>query len=265
MKRSFTSLFLLAVCFFLLESFGGDGNLKRSTGSPGGYTNSPGDGKTCTNCHGSAVAVTGWVTSNVPASGYVPGTVYQITVTATSAGTNKGFECSPQTPAGALVGTVAAGTGMKLTNSNKAVTHNAVVSSNPAVWTFNWTAPATGVGNVTFYSAICIGENYIRTTTLVIPQASGIGIEEKNLVNYNLYPNPVVDKINIAYSLNKSDKVTVDLYSLDGRFISTLTSGLQASGNHLMDFDLPAGTSKGVYLLQVTAGGEKKQSRVVVQ
>lgn len=57
--------------------------------SPYYYTGSPGDGHSCAQCHGSSSTVSGWITSTIPASGYVPGTTYQITATNSISGSGK--------------------------------------------------------------------------------------------------------------------------------------------------------------------------------
>jgi hypothetical protein len=158
---------------FLLSAYGG-GDDKYASGSPGGYSGSPGDGQNCHACHGGSVAnVSGWITSNIPIAGYTPGTIYTITATATGSG-RKGFEISPQTPSGSLVGTLTASSGNHLCNSSKAVTQSSGVNSNPAIWTFSWTAPAAGTGSVTFYGAFAVTSSATKLTTMVVNEASSI-------------------------------------------------------------------------------------------
>lgn len=152
----------------LLMGYGGVENGDYPSGSPAGYTGSPGDGKNCTQCHnGSASTVTGWITSNIPASGYTAGSTYTITVTVSGSGA-KGFEVSPQNPSGTLLGTLTAGTGSHLTGSGKYVTQNSSVNSNPATWTFTWTAPAVGTGDVTFYGAFTVNKPVTKLSTLLV-------------------------------------------------------------------------------------------------
>ena len=159
---------------FLLSAFGGGNNSHYPSGSPGGYTGSPGDGHNCTACHGgSASNVTGYITSNIPADGYVPGTTYTITCSSTGSG-NKGFECSPQSVSGALLGTVSAGSGNHLCNGNKAVTHSSAVGGSSATWTFSWVAPAAGTGAVTFYGAFVISKPVIKLCTLVVNESVAV-------------------------------------------------------------------------------------------
>ncbi|HOW30090.1 MAG TPA: T9SS type A sorting domain-containing protein [Bacteroidales bacterium] len=142
------------------------------TGAPAGYTGSPGDGKNCTDCHtGTASTVSGWITSNIPATGYEPGQTYQITATNNITGSGKyGFEVSPQNTSGTLLGTLAAGSNNQLVGNNKYVTH---VSASETVktWTFNWTAPAAGTGNVTFYGAFARNKpGPVRLSTLSVSE-----------------------------------------------------------------------------------------------
>jgi hypothetical protein len=166
MKRHFLLFLpLLVLAIGLFTGFSGD-DPEYPTGAPAGYTGSPGDGKNCTQCHGgSPSTVSGWITSDIPPEGYTPGNTYTITVTVTG-GSRKGFEVSPQNPAGALLGTLTAGTGNKLVGSNKYVTQNAGSYNNPAVWTFTWTAPAAGTGLVTFWGAFCASEPVTKLSTL---------------------------------------------------------------------------------------------------
>ena len=248
------SSFGLIIIVVLLTAFGG-GELKYSSGAPPGYTNSPADVYNCTHCMGgSAVPVIGWITSDVPVSGYIAGTTYTITVTATGSG-KKGFEVSPQDSAGNLIGTLIAGTGNKLVGTGKYVTHSSTLNSNPATWHFQWKAPDPGVGDVIFYGSVAVTQNATKTTTLTVSQST-VGISSLELTNVKLYPNPCIDKVNLSFSLNTATPVTIDLLSLDGKVIKTLVSENSTTGDHSYQFglDQPA----GLYLLQIrTSGGTK--------
>lgn len=131
-----------------------------SAGAPAGRTGSPGDGASCTGCHaGTPNNQAGMITSNIPAGGYTPGQTYQITGTVSAAGRTKfGFQISPQSPNGSLLGTLvnATPTLTQIVGNNKYITHTAAGnqgSNGSHTWTFNWIAPAAGTGNVTFYGA----------------------------------------------------------------------------------------------------------------
>ncbi len=156
-----------------ITAFSGD-DADYPSGAPAGNTGSPGDGQSCTSCHGgTATTVTGYITSDIPTSGYTAGTTYNLTVTVPGA-TNlrKGFEVSPQNATGTQLGTLIAGTGNHLTGGTKYVTHSSGSMANPAVWSFQWTAPASGTGTVTFYGAFCVSEPVTQLSTLVVNESA---------------------------------------------------------------------------------------------
>jgi hypothetical protein len=169
MKKKIYLLLLLAFsATFLLTAYSGDDS-DYPSGSPAGYSGSPGDGQDCHNCHGGSVGtVSGWITSDIPASGYVPGTTYNITVTVTGSG-GHGFEVSPQNPTGSFLGTLIAGSNSHLVGSgNHWITQNQKINSNPATWTFQWTAPVAGSGPVTFYGAFTVTKSNTKLSTLLV-------------------------------------------------------------------------------------------------
>lgn len=163
---------LLAVMVITISISGFNTAISNPDGAPAGRTGSPGDGgATCqaSGCHsGSPTTVANIITSNVPVTGYVPGTTYTITVTVTGTG-KKGFQVSPQTPTGALVGSLTAGTGNKIV-STKYVTHTSAKNTSSAVWTFQWKAPVAGTGAVTFYGAFAITTGTTRKSTMVVQE-----------------------------------------------------------------------------------------------
>ena len=233
---------------FILAGFSGD-ELDNSSGAPAKNTNSPGDGQNCTHCMGgSATAVTGWITSDVPATGYVPGNTYTITATGTGTG-RKGFEISPQDLAGNLIGTLIAGSGNKLVGSNIYVTHSSAVTANPAVWHFQWTAPATGVGDVTFYGSFAVTQSATKTTTMVVSQST-VGMTEISDPEWRFYPNPAHEKILMNLSAFRDETIRVDLLSLRGEVLRNLVHiGVQAGTG---TFEVSLGQPSGIYLVRLT-------------
>ena len=155
MKKFYKVLSVLAIpAFLLLYSYTG--------GSPGGKTGSPGDGgATCTQCHaGTAQPQGGLISTTVPFSGYEPGETYTVTVSANMSGISKyGFELTAESNGGVKQGTfsVTDPARVKKVNGGKAVTHTSggtVASGGSISWSVDWTAPAAGTGQVTFYTAV---------------------------------------------------------------------------------------------------------------
>jgi|GEM_PF-4728041 len=158
-----TILFTGIISIMVFDAAFNEAN-SHTSGAPAVRTGSPGDGgATCKNCHAGPNPTTqaGLITSNIPVAGYTGGQTYTITATITRSGHTKfGFEISPQNISGTQLGTliVTNTTEMQLVGSGKYITHKSagVTGTNARTWTFNWTAPVAGTGNVTFYGAFNI-------------------------------------------------------------------------------------------------------------
>lgn len=143
-------------------------NLTGDTSGPNaGKCGAPSDNYTnCTSCHnGSTTVATGWITSDIPASGYIPGTTYTITATATYAGLVRfGFQICPQNTAGVKLGTLVltSTATTQLVGSSKYVEHKSAGTTGTTgyhTWSFNWIAPAAGSGPLNFYGSFNCANN----------------------------------------------------------------------------------------------------------
>ncbi|MCA1578725.1 MAG: PQQ-dependent sugar dehydrogenase [Acidobacteria bacterium] len=139
-----------------------------SAGPPAGYTGAPQEEpEACAECHVPPDAGTGKISINAPQT-YVPGQTYPITVTHTNADPTRlrwGFELTvldnaSDEKAGELQNPDGLTQLLNNAGPNSArqyIEHTAagtfIGQQNGASWTFNWTAPATDVGPVTFYAA----------------------------------------------------------------------------------------------------------------
>lgn len=252
----------VAAFIVLMASFGGGDDSDYPVGAPPGYTNSPSDGQNCSHCMGgTATPIADWIASDVPVTGYVPGTTYNIVVTATGTG-NKGFELSPQNTAGNLLGTLIAGTDSKLVGEGKYITHSLASEENIKSWSFQWTAPVTGVGTITFYACAIVGELTTKTTTMVVPQSS-VGIQDQTILPFEIYPNPVVDRLILSFSTDNTEMVLIEVLALSGKTRSLLFQGSCSGGEHSMAF--PIGLDPGLYLLKVQSQERYQIRKFIVQ
>lgn len=249
-------------------------------GAPTGNTGSPFDNKTCAQngCHGgTATEIFDAITSNVPVTGYVPGSTYTITATVTDPNLVKfGFQISPQNTSGTLLGTmiITNTTTTKFTSSsNKYITHKSTGTSFPghtATWTFDWTAPNEGTGDVTFYGAFNFSNNngqstgdVIHKTSLTIPEAFGVGVDEISAINsLNVFPNPASDHIRITYYLNQQQPVTVSLFDLSGKRVAVLSDETQAAGTYNTSFAIDA-INSGVYVVELKTADQSFFRKIV--
>lgn len=244
-------------------------------GSPNSRTGSPGDGgNTCaiSGCHtGLPVGTkTNVFTSNIPAEGYTPGTKYTITATARSSANRNtfGFQLSPQTTAGALVGVMTnTSSTTKLTGGGKYLTHTQsglTGTGGVKSWSFDWTAPAAGTGDVTFYGAFnhangnggTSGDSIFKTTYVIKEKVTSIGINNDELSNlgFTIYPNPASNYIYV-----KNDKgvvyTEIEVYDLSGKLIYKLSE--EEDINLDLQFKINLNDlEKGLYLMKIANKSE---------
>ncbi len=235
-------------------------------GSPAGYSGSPADAMDCSDCHGgSATSATGILSSDIPVAGYTAGANYTITVTLAGSG-KKGFEVSPQNSAGTLLGTLTAGSGTTLKGSGKYITQSSAVTTSPAVWTFTWTAPASGTGTVTFYGAFAITTSTTKVSTMVVNESSASVSDNNNpSTSFVTFPNPVTNQININYFVKEAGYVSLQLFDLNGRLIKDILSENNSStGNKNTVFYAGNNLKSGVYFLRFTNENIIETRKIIV-
>lgn len=222
-------------------------------GSPGGRTGSETDQqKTCSTnggCHGgSDLTQQDMISANVPTSGYVDGSAYTVTLTVTRNNRNTfGYEIMAEDKNGNAVGSFTSnGDG----NANESrITHKFASStgSGSRTWNLDWTAPANGTGEVTFY-AVALAANGNNATggdqafndTLKVNEGSSASIANLNMLNLRVFPNPTSNYIKIDKPL--SLQVDVKIFNLLGKEFYA----------HLQDSEINvAALPRGRYFIQL--------------
>lgn len=254
---------------------------KYGSGSPAGYSGDPASSfQTCTSCHSgpSAINQTGWITSNVPVNGYIPGTSYTITATATRPGHSRfGFQISPQNPAGTLLGSMANLTAQtQINGAGKYITHTSsgTTGSGSKTWSFTWTAPPAGSGTVTFYGAFNVTNNQsnssgdtIFTSTLAVNENVMASTAENGneMFSYRIYPNPLSDLLNIYFSLKENAVVEISIYDLTGKQVAEVMSDSKQAGDYNISFPVNEKLRSGVYMMYSKVGASSYISKIIVQ
>lgn len=268
MKKILTLLLIPVACIVVFADILNEDGKAGRTGSPGEFD--------CTGCHTSFPVNTGGGSITISSPNltnwqYIPGQVYQIDVTVAKTGVplfGFGFESLRSTGANAGTFTITntAETQLKNANINGNNRSNVVHKENGGLtmdshtFSFNWTAPATNIGNITFYTAGNAGDNqgdslgdYIyKTSRVVTPTAVGINAPIfKDGVN--IYPTPVSTELNIT--CNELKKLTsVTIADLKGNVVYThkltnpagsfqLTNPYLENGFYLLNFNLSDGSS----------------------
>lgn len=241
-----------------------------------GYTGSPADAQTCARagCHaGTATEQTGWITSDIPNTGYVAGQTYEITATVEEIGRSRfGFMLSPQDDQGNPLGTMAEGTGTQLKVNGAYITHisGSTSSNDSQSWTFDWTAPAEGTGNVTFYAAFNAANDNGNTSGDIIYTSS---LEVEELLDASIgelpesyapavFPNPATDVMNLTYANN--GMTTVELWTIDGKLAKTVLNNRSVLAGQNETFQV-SDLNAGVYIMRTNTEQGSTTQRVVIR
>ena len=241
MNKLLTSL---CIIFGLLISLYPTTSISNSTGSPGGKTGSPSDISNCMGCHSDAGAGDGAdISTNIPNDGYIPGSTYSITVSSSGNlfGVN-GFEFTCEDNTNNKVGNFSL-TNSSLTqfvNNSNAVTHTPSGNSSSS-WSFDWIAPPSGTGDITFYAAIIqggypIGQNigdWFSSSSLTFNEAiinTASNLEKEN----DFFFNSKLKTVNLLHCDN------ISIYNIKG-------SLLISSSEKILNLNY---LSKGVYILK---------------
>ncbi|MEO6302634.1 MAG: choice-of-anchor V domain-containing protein [Bacteroidia bacterium] len=243
-------------------------------GAPVGATGSPGDGGSCTGCHGGSATLVNLITSDIPASGYIPGTTYNIIATISHTSFNKfGFEISPQNATGQLRGTLIATDIAKtqLIGGGKWITHTGsgtAGTANSATWNFQWKAPSAGSGSLTIYGGFVKANSNnnssgdaVFVSKLPVQEDLSVGLKEnKQIVSeFSMYPSPCVDELNISFSNKEFQKVNVIVRLLDGKVVMDNDFTDNKSDLKLNVSEL----AKGIYMVSITADGKIQSKKLI--
>ena len=213
-------MFICAICSLLLIKENPHISLGKynasffyTGGSPAGKTGAPGEGN-CTQCHAGMVN-SGLATSTLTSSGnneYIPGNTYNFTLDIQNGSAKNGFQIVvldsiSNSNAGNLTVTDANNTKLISGNNRSYITHKAPGTSLTN-WSFDWTAPATNVGPITFYYAYNVTNN-----------ASNSSGDQIYLSNFTIYPNSCGSFSNTTQITNAS------CYGYNDGTISISTTG----------------------------------------
>lgn len=245
---------------------------------PNGISGFSGASAACNTCHGGINnTVTNAVenaelTSDIPATGYVPGTVYNMVLTIKSKKSRVGFDLRAQTSSSAVAGSF----GSTVTNGqlmSNEITHTSAttISGGQKKVSFKWTAPAKGTGNVTYYASVATGVNGITMDTLnklnvVFNESAVTAVDDAMIENktFSVFPTIAKDDFTVSYQLDMPSEVRINLCDVQGVVLQDIFVGEQASGTYTQSIS-SKGLAKGAYWLHYSANGKSKVERLFVE
>jgi hypothetical protein len=257
----------------------------RSDNGKAGYTGSSGE-TTCSSCHAGSSTGSVYLTSTMANWRYVPGQTYTINVIVKQTGKPLfGFDFEALTSANANAGTMTVTNSAKthiLTKTVSSVSRNNMVHqlnaglhADSAVFTFNWTAPATNIGNVTFYYAGVAANNngsdgsgdntYTGSKVVSVASLTGVNEIKNELSALKVSTLDAEHKLLITFNATETSNAIVSLYDLSGREIAHINKGTVRAGDVSMEMDLPGSINNGIYIVTVNAGSQILSRKTSIQ
>lgn len=259
MKYIYT-LITIAIVSFAIISINPQQGHSFSGGAPDGKTGAMGE-STCIDCHGGAATVDpSAITTTIPMAGYKPGATYEITVKAEEAGKMRfGFQ------ARASAGSLTAGADVQLVGGGTYATHGlgATIANDSRTWTFEWTAPAAGTGEVTFNAAMLAanddgstaGDN-VYSSELKVQEANTSSVKDFASAGMSVYPVPFTNTITLEKGNQTFETATVSIYTLQGKKVA---EKVMSTASVSFNTD---GLAKGIYIVRLSASSTNITQKV---
>ncbi len=245
----------------------------------GNRTGGPGSLGTCASCHSGATGATGAVSlklksDNSPANGkYTPGATYIVNITGTHASLPEfGFQImalkdGANTQAGTF-GNLGTDKHSKTISGITLVEQQHPISKTGGGFTteFEWTAPATGTGNVKFYGVLNAVDGTGNTSGDAVSPAFDLTLAEAtNTVQelaqqqlLQLYPNPVKNRLHITTP--QSGTYELIIYNMTGKVVLNQKMNVISQS-----VSIPVDMAAGTYILELKNNSGSNLAPFVVQ
>lgn len=154
--------------------------------------------------------------------------------------------------------------------------HNAVEVSH-SVWNANESSPEIGFsvqygGGTVSPSQLPVGTHYYVCTPHAALGMKGIIIVQPATAldeilpesNISVYPNPVIDQLNVRLNITESTILEIKLFDIQGKLVQTLLPKTPVVGTFLQSFDISNESLPGVYFVRMTMGTNTTYRKVIL-
>jgi hypothetical protein len=276
----------LGLATFFLASSGGPaaaGNFYTGAPTLGGGTEG-----TCNTCHSSGAGTYGEPIINVslvadgetdPATEYTPGQTYMVTVAVgypntapVAIGFSSQFLTTSATPATAgVLGNPSTGSQISTGTGDRKYAEHDTPNTTDSLFTFEWTAPEAGAGEVKMYvSGNLVDRNRSTggdsgsTSPTVISFTEGIPSAVTNFaaIPHRLFPNPSNGSATLQVAPPAAGSYELSVTGMNGQTLRTERLQLTAGDTQLA---VPVeGLKTGIYVVSLTGSGSRLVTRLLV-
>ncbi len=149
------------------------------------------------------------------------------------------------------------------------INHQSVPNPSENTYSFQWTAPATGSGSVTFWaSGLAANGNgaktgdYTYTASLNITEMEDTALEDILNKDIEIYPNPIQNDLNINLDLKENTNVAIQIMDATGKMIQQFNQQTYAVGSQHLQY--PVDLVNGLYYLHIQMEDEVITKPVII-
>lgn len=248
-----------------------------SSGVPEGHTGAPGE-VNCTSCHQTHALNSGdgSLSITVSTAAYTPGEVYEVTVEVMDDSLERaGFQLTALDENLEQAGTITDFNEevLELNNADGRQYIYHIDASDQNSWSFQWQAPETNRGEVTFYAAgnAANGDfsndgDYIYTDSLAISADEVTALTETAHdlpTPLQVYPTHVSNEITIDYTLDTPGHCRIELMNADGKPVAVVLDKNQHTGSYIATYETES-LSPGVYYVNYITDSNTASKRIII-
>jgi hypothetical protein len=101
-------------------------------------------------------------------------------------------------------------------------------------------------------------------TALMLMNTSGVDESPVESSSFNVYPNPVIDNLNVTFELKEADRVILEVMDVTGRIMNAEDMGTLNASSYQEQLNVSA-LPVGMYLLNIRTGNAIVTKKIFVQ
>jgi len=255
------------------------GHYPNGASVPSSYAGAPNESN-CTSCHtGNALSGNGInsirLTQNgVPKNDYIPGEKYIVTLTSSVLESFGGFQAVAYNSSNVISGTFLDVSGSCAQVVQGRATHFSLSNASCNLeWVWEWIAPPTDEGDVTFYVSLAKsnGDNnrfsgeqvYLSQHIFGSTLSIGHRVLDKNDFQSS-YSNQN-NSVNVSFNSLNSGEMYFNLVDLTGKSVYTYELGNSFIGSNSLDVSLPDDLKNGIYSVNFFVHNNVMEQKIIIQ
>jgi hypothetical protein len=125
------------------------------------------------------------------------------------------------------------------------------------------TTSANGAAAFNSSRAITAADRPKLTITYTVTDVASEGTVVPSQFRLDAYPNPFNPTTNISFTLEKSGRIYLNVFDLNGRIVDKLVDSYQSMGQHQLQWNANR-FSSGIYLISLTCGEMREVKKVAL-